>query len=366
MEYLLTIWAWIRHKVDTAIHSGIPLVFWVRPWWSADQMPDQTGKTIFVTGGNSGTGYSTCLAFYNAGATVYLACRNESKAQKAMEEIKKGGEINFWGFSYPKRSQEQRDRRKGRLEYICLDLTDLESVDKCADAFLRKEKKLDILFANAGIMATPEGQFTKQGYTLQFGTNVLGHHRLISLLLPLLLSSPPTNPSRVIISSSAGHSMAPTGGVNYQSVIRDPSHPKDLDKPRQGKHELNKWDEYAQSKWGDIALAKWLNYQHGDQGRLISIAVHPALAATNLADSLGFAAPLKDIPWLVALITFPAKVGALNQIWAATLALPDAWYLNGEYIVPFQKIGVARPDLNDRKKVEELWSWCDEQAKKWV
>lgn len=133
-----------------------------------------------------------------------------------------------------------------------------------------------------------EGQYTKQGYTLQFGTNVrahlvypfcmidqyiqvLGHHRLITLLLPLLLSSPPSCPSRVILTSSVGHLTAPKGGVNFKSVVRDPS---DTGSGR-GRYELDKWTEYGQSKWGNIALARYLEDTYGKDGRLISVAVHP-------------------------------------------------------------------------------------------
>ncbi|WWD22187.1 hypothetical protein CI109_106678 [Kwoniella shandongensis] len=366
MEYVSTVWAWINHQIQVIFHSGLPIFFWVRPKWSVDQMPDQTGKVILVTGGNSGTGYATSLAYYNAGATVYLACRNEKKALKAIEEIKKGGEIGLFGYTYPPSSS--KSSKKGRVEYVNLDLADLASVDKCAEEFLKKENQLDVLFANAGIMATEEGQYTKQGYTLQFGSMVLGHHRLITLLLPTLLSSPPSEPSRVILSSSAGHETAPPSGVDYTSVVRDPSLSKDTTRlGRRGDRELGRWSEYGQAKWGNIALAKWLDYEYGVQGRLISAAVHPGLVATNLADHLSLAASLlKSLPWIVPIFTFQPSVGALNQIYAGSLPLPEAWYLNGQYIVPFQTIGQARPDLNDRKKVEKLWEWCDEQGKKWA
>lgn len=179
--------------------------------------------------------------------------------------------------------------------------------------------------------------FTEQGYTLQFGTNVgapplspllspllrlldhhtvqyhrtlllqcapslilptkpqtLGHQRLISLLLPLLLTASSTSSSlpRVIATSSAGHATAPPRGFNPKSVVRDPSLPpaQKEDPPKKGAREYPKWVEYGQSKWGNIAVGRYLHWMYGpDEGRakeeakaeregkgeIISIVVHP-------------------------------------------------------------------------------------------
>lgn len=128
-----------------------------------------------------------------------------------------------------------------------------------------------------------EGHFTKQDYTLQFGTNVLGHQALLHDLLPTLLSTSRANPSdppRVLLLSSAGHAMAPKHGIDYKSVIRDPS-----DKVgTRGKYELDKWSEYGQAKWGDIALARYLHLVYGPgatlsrrvaEGELLCYSIHP-------------------------------------------------------------------------------------------
>ncbi|WVF71324.1 hypothetical protein IAT40_006127 [Kwoniella sp. CBS 6097] len=364
MRLLTTLVAWLRHKLDLLLHSGFPVFFWVRPRWSVDEITDQTGKVVIVTGGNSGTGYATSLTLYNAGAKVYLACRNEKKAREAMAEIEKGGQKTMTGYVYPK---TKNTTKKGHLEFIKLDLTDLESVERCADEFLKREDKLDILFCNAGIMATPEGQYTKQGYTLQFGTNVLGHQRLTSLLLPLLLKSPPTEPSRVIFTSSAGHAAAPSGGVDFRSVVRDRSEPEPRQgqKPKRGKNERTKWVEYGQAKWGDIALARYLHNEYGRQGRLISVALHPGMVATNLAGHFALTPYIiKFAPWLGQLITRSPAIGASNQIWVATMPDNEARWLSGEYIVPFQRIGRPRPDVEDNTRCEQVWRWCEQQGKK--
>ncbi|WVQ82089.1 hypothetical protein IAT38_004217 [Cryptococcus sp. DSM 104549] len=370
---LCTLWQWLSHQINATFHSGFPWFFWVQPTWSVGDIPDLTGKVALITGANSGTGYATALALYNAGATVYLACRSLKRAEEAADDIRKGGDRGVWGTRFPDKELDGAGgKRKGKVEVIQLDLTDLGSVEKCAEEFQEREKRLDLLFANAGIMATPEGLHTKQGYTLQFGTNVLGHHYLINSLLPLLLSRPPSDPARVILTSSAGHALAPKGGINYASVVRDPSDPPALtpgskEKPVRGKNELDKWTEYGQSKWGNVALAKWLWAHYGRQGRIIATAVHPGLVATNLASHFSLSGLVfGSAPWLRHLITRDPSVGAINQIYAGTVSLPEAWYLNGEYVVPFNTIGVARPDLNDIGKANELWDWCTEQEKKFA
>jgi NAD(P)-dependent dehydrogenase (short-subunit alcohol dehydrogenase family) len=123
---------------------------------------------VLVTGANSGTGYETAKAYYEHGAKVLVACRSEERASRAIENIKKGGSVDILG----KVNFTPAKGKTGSLEYINLDLADLDSVDKAAKAILDKETRLDVFFANAGIMAVPPGQYTKQGYSLQFGTNV--------------------------------------------------------------------------------------------------------------------------------------------------------------------------------------------------
>ncbi|RSH88877.1 hypothetical protein EHS25_002539 [Saitozyma podzolica] len=363
--------AWIAHKWDAIIYSGFPIIFWVKPRWDVSQIPDQTGKVVIVTGGNSGTGYITSRSLFHAGAKVYLACRNESKALDAIERIKAARK--------PKAKPKPGSKTEygvGELVYLNLDLMDLESVDRFADEFLSKENRLDILFANAGIMATQEGLYTKQGYTIQFGTNVLGHHRLITRLLPVLRATSdahPEDPARVITLSSAGHSAAPSGGVDYRSVVREAGAVTDSgNQPRRGKYERMRWVEYGQSKWGDIALAKYLDWTYGPRttakqsgGEIIAISLHPGMVATNLFGHLPAAGLVqKYAPFILRILTRPPEDGAGNQLWAATCPVPQARELSGKYIVPFQQVGRPRADVEDRGRVEKMWNWCDEQARK--
>jgi NAD(P)-dependent dehydrogenase (short-subunit alcohol dehydrogenase family) len=100
---------------------------------------------------------------------VYIGCRSAQRANDAIEEIKKGGTRKITGqFEYI----APDPATVGTIEYLNLDLGDLDSVEKCANEFIEKVPKLDLYFANAGIMATDPGDHTTQGYPLQFGTNV--------------------------------------------------------------------------------------------------------------------------------------------------------------------------------------------------
>jgi NAD(P)-dependent dehydrogenase (short-subunit alcohol dehydrogenase family) len=152
--------------------------------WTADQIPDQTGRTAVVTGANSGLGFSTARELARAGATVVMACRNVQKGEAAASEIK---------TAVP----------GARLSVAELDLGSLESVRRFAADLL--DDAVDLLINNAGIMMTPQGR-TSDGFELQFGTNHLGHFALTGLLLARLAQG--TDPRVVTLSSlehKAGH-----------------------------------------------------------------------------------------------------------------------------------------------------------------
>lgn len=117
------------------------------------------------------------------GARVIMACRNEQKAQEAVDDIKKtcGNKENL-----------------GELVVVPLDLSSLNSVRKCAQQLLEKEKRIDLLINNAGIMMCPYGK-TEDGFEMQLGTNHLGHFLLTLLLLPKIIENPP---ARIVTVSS--------------------------------------------------------------------------------------------------------------------------------------------------------------------
>merc|ERR1711988_349900 len=123
------------------------------------------GKTVVITGSNTGIGRTTALDMSRRGAKVVMLCRDMEKAEKVAAEI--------------------RDATKGEVIVHKLDLADLASVRECAEQLGNSLEKIDILINNAGIMACPKMK-TKDGFEMQFGTNHLGHFLLTNLLMPQL------------------------------------------------------------------------------------------------------------------------------------------------------------------------------------
>jgi retinol dehydrogenase-12 len=122
----------------------------------------------------------------------------------------------------------------------------LTTIKKSAEVFLSKEKKLDVLWNNAGVMTPPQGSTTKQGYELQLGTNNLAPFLFTKLLTPTLAStaksSPPGNVRVVWVSSSAAEGLSPTGGVDLNNLDY--------------KQDKGAWHKYGVSKAGNIFHSK--------------------------------------------------------------------------------------------------------------
>jgi len=165
--------------------------------WTFEDIPDQTGRVVLVTGGNTGLGYVTCQELLAKGAKVYLAGRQSQKSEDAIERLKK-------------------ETGKDNVHLLPVDLSELKSVRTAAETFLSKEKRLDILINNAGVLAVPVDELTKDGYDMHFGVNLLAHHHLTVLLLPALIAA--DTPARVVNLSSFGHQFAPAEGISFETL----------------------------------------------------------------------------------------------------------------------------------------------------
>lgn len=205
-----------------------------------------SGRTVLITGCSSGLGIETARALLKTGATLYLTARNLEKAKTALGDI----------------------ATSDRIHLLELDLNSLASVRKCADAFLARSTNLNILIANAGVMATPEGR-TADGFETQFGTNHLAHFLLIQYLLPTMLSSSSAAfHSRIVILSSSGHRH---GGINFSNLNFEGGY--------------HAWMAYAQSKTANLYTAVELERRFGGKG-LHAWAVHPGIVPTSLTQHM--------------------------------------------------------------------------------
>lgn len=203
-------------------------------------------KVFLVTGVSSGIGIETMRALYASGGHVFGTVRNMAKGQKAVDEVK---------------SQTQG----GKITLIEMDNESLASVKKAAEEFLSQCKQLNILIANAGVMATPEGR-TKDGFETQFGTNHISHFYLFQLLKDTLLaSSTPDFPSRVVSVSSFGHRTGPIRFHDY-NFEKEPYDP---------------WVSYGQAKTANIYFANEIERRYGAKG-LHATSNHPGGIATGL------------------------------------------------------------------------------------
>ena len=263
--------------------------------WSAADIPDQTGRTVLVTGANSGLGLQTATVLAERGATVLLACRDPQRGRAALDRVRSGS---------------------GGTDatLVPLDLADLSSVRRAADEARRiTGDRLDVLVNNAGVMAAPRRR-TVDGFELQIGTNHLGHAALTWLLGPALGPG-----ARVVTVSSLAHR---SGGLD----------PDDLSFEQR---RYNPVAAYSASKLANLLFTFELDRRARDAGRnLLAVAAHPGLTDTTLVFNtarMNSAGPLAHVArWGNKLITQGVAAGALPQLYAATAS--DV--RSGEYFGP--------------------------------
>lgn len=266
--------------------------------WTADDIPDQTGRTVIVTGANSGLGLATTEQLARRGARVVMAVRDPGKGGQAR--------AGLTGRGVP----------GANLEVRTLDLADLESVRAFAEEIRRTGPAPDVLINNAGVMFPPR-RLSAQGHELQFATNHLGHFALTGLLLDLLRAG---RDPRVVTVSSVVYEWGrirfadPTGERRYSPVAY-----------------------YAQSKLANVLFGLELHRRLDAAGeRVCSLLAHPGYAATNL-QTAGPTGILRALSRLGnRIIAQDAATGALPQLYAATA--PQA--RGGEFFGPDGLLGL--------------------------
>ena len=185
----------------------------------------QKGKTILVTGANTGIGYHTARDLAQRDAKVLLACRSKQKAENAIKKIR-------------------LIKPDANLNWVPLDLASLKSIKEAA-TIVNQEERVDALINNAGVMVPPKRQ-TEDGFELQFGVNHLGHFALTSYLISKLKDQPS---SRVVNVSSRAHR---GGKIDYNDVHAD--------------RYYNRLQRYRMSKFANILFTYELQRKLEKQG----------------------------------------------------------------------------------------------------
>ncbi|KAK0649615.1 hypothetical protein B0T16DRAFT_410447 [Cercophora newfieldiana] len=290
------------------------------------EIPSLKGKTILVTGGNSGLGKQSILELAkHEPALIWLAARSESRAQAAIDDILK---------TVP----------TATIKPLDLDLASFPSVKAAAARVLAASDRLDILMLNAGIMATPPG-LTASGYELQFGTNHMGHALLTKLLLPLLLKTAalPSADVRVVVLSSEAHRMLPRGGIVFDTIKT----------PQESMFTATR---YGQSKTANILFASEMARRYP---QIRTVVVHPGAVATNLTTPFSQAnlllRPFVGVYFAVFAVT--VEEGVKNQLWACVSDKARS----GVYYTPVGWEKTPEANARDEGLAKRLWEWTEKE-----
>ena len=267
---------------------------------------DVSGRTVLVTGANTGIGRATALALAQRGWRVYVASRSERKGEAAVSGIRAatGNDAVF---------------------LLLLDLADLESVRACANSFLEPYEPLHVLINNAGVGGAHG--LTRQGFEMTFGVNHLGHFALTSALLDRLAASAP---ARIVNVSSDAHYSA--RGIDFDAL-------------RRRARNITALHQYAVSKLSNVLFTQELACRLAGTG-VTSYALHPGVVASDI---------WRRVPWpvrpLIKRRMLSVTDGAATSLYCATS--PDVAQASGRYYdtcAEREPSAVARPEL-----AAELW-----------
>jgi NAD(P)-dependent dehydrogenase (short-subunit alcohol dehydrogenase family) len=287
--------------------------------WTTENIPDQSGKLVIITGANSGIGFEAAKELALKGADVVLAVRNQEKGNQAKAEILK-------------------EHDQAKVSVSLLDLSSLSSVKAFSENYLKTHTRLDLLINNAGIMVPPYGK-TEDGFESQMGTNHFGHFALTAQLFPLLKS---TKGSRIVNVSSNAHKM---GKLNFDDLHWE-------------KRKYISWSAYGDSKIANLYFTYELDRKIKAAGVDVMVtAAHPGLTSSNLAKGAG-------IRFFNAIFAQSGAMGALPTLMAAT----EPAAKSGDYFGPsrvsewrgYPKKVISNKLSQDGDIAQKLWTTSEE------
>jgi len=270
------------------------------------------GRTVLITGGNSGIGLAAATALARDGARVVITTRDPVKGEAARVVV-----MDETGIS---------------VEVGILDLADMDSVRRFAEDFLATHEELAVLINNAGAVIGSR-KTTKDGFELTFGTNHLGPFLLTNLLTDLLLSSAP---ARIINVGSSGHGYAPEG-IMFDDLMWDD-------------RRYRQREVYGHSKLANILHAREANRRLSGSG-VTAYSIHPGLVGTSFGtggDSFVIGLGIRVVGrWLRS-----PEEGADSVVWAATD--PDISEEAGSYFAD-REVARSTRHARDDEQARRLW-----------
>ncbi|KAG7390960.1 hypothetical protein PHYPSEUDO_006095 [Phytophthora pseudosyringae] len=307
--------------------------------WDGSTMPSQKGRLAIVTGASCGIGFEAAKALAQRGAHVVLACRSETRGRQAEESIRRI-------------LSQQPGEAVGGVEFMLLDLAEVDSVRDFARAFRAKFDHLDLLINNAGV-ACPPVRHNSKGLECMFAINHLGHFYLTSLLWDLLRRT--KTQARVVTVSSGLHRAAK---LDFATMGHTPG---------------NSMRDYAESKMANVLFTYELQrrLQSAGVGNVLSMVVHPGVCHTQIWNKY-IRTKLARWPflqwlamWAVWLLPFlPQKIGALPTLYAATVESVRG----GEIYAPdglmtprgYPALDTSHPASHSRDNAEKLWKLSED------
>ncbi|CAM1505936.1 Fc.00g115730.m01.CDS01 [Cosmosporella sp. VM-42] len=323
----------------SSLYSNWTQFFPPKPTFTENDLPNLADKVYIVTGSNTGVGKELARILYAKNAKIYVAARSAEKARNAIDDIKSTAPDS-----------------KGSLKFLHLDLADLRTIKKTTETFLAKEKKLHVLFSNAGVQS-PTPTHTVQGHETHIGINCVGTFLFTKLLTPILETTAKSEPEgtvRVIWVSSSGTELAGEKSVGLHLDNLDYHIPK------------SPMYKYAISKTG--------NYLHGVEfakrysaSGVVSIPLNPG----NLASDLYRDQHSLLFQFLTKFIMYPSIMGAYTELYAG-LSADITIDKSGSWVIPFGRIYPIRKDLVSATKTTaeggngtgtKFWEWTEDQVK---